>query len=225
MLGFMQRRKHLQLRRNKCLSSGMREKGEHMCPSNCCVCKSIHISVHYMKWRGAEESLRCSDPGISCPNWWSYLQWAAAERLKSCVQSWNCSTIVSQPDPLVSTSLSLTPSDCLSTTLSSLCLSRTSSHCLSSVPGSPLLFFREGNHQTERAIWMRCCHMWIMTQQSYIIRPFLLSSPFPTLTQQLTHQHAPQQQMEIPDLDGPACPHPRWRVWLKAEAIFTRSEL
>lgn len=60
-------------------------------------------------------------------------------------------------------------------------------------------------------------HMWIVTQQSYIIRPFfssMLTPPNPqtpqlstSQTQQLTHRHAPQQQMGIPGLDGPTRPY------------------
>lgn len=73
----------------------------------------------------------------------------------------------------------------------------------------------------------RC--MWIVKQQSYIIRPFfsLLHQPSTSQTQQLTHRHAPQQQMGIPGLDGPARPYLEdggagmWD-WAKAEASFTR---
>lgn len=72
--------------------------------------------------------------------------------------------------------LSLTPSDCLSATLSSLCLPLTSSLCLSSVPHFPLSssYFSPTGKSPERGSSLDALpSRWIMTQQSYFIRPLL----------------------------------------------------
>lgn len=56
-------------------------------------------------------------------------------------------------------------------------------------------------------------HMWIVTQQSYIIRPFTSQA------HQLTHRHAPQRQMGIPGLERLCLPHQE-RADQKLQPVF-----
>lgn len=137
-----------------------------------------------MQWRGPKGypcSCRCPIPGMPYPGWWSYLQWPAAERLLSCVQPRICSTIVSQQAPLISTSLSHTL--WLSERYSLLPLS--ASHLLPLPFLCPTLSlssssFSPTGKSPERGSSLDALPShWIMTQQSYFIRPFLFLPCFP----------------------------------------------
>jgi len=190
------------------------------------------FSAYYIHKEGKEElSCRCkhADPGVWHPGWWSYLQQPAAVRLRSCIQHWICSTIVFQPAPLVSTSLSHTLIVWALLSPPSVSVSPPPS------PPSPLLshshtlphsVLNSGNRQNEGAAWMLCpwgrpSHVDRDTAVVYHT-PFLSLSP--SQTQQLTHRHAPRRQMGIPGLDVPARPI-RGKSWPKAAASFTRSGL